>query len=84
MNHTTIETATYWERLKALPSASIPDDLSEIDADFCYYSLEQYAHTLSEDTELDRLPWEILRGFAYDLRDLWHTARAEAAQFAQG
>ena len=84
---TTIDTVPFWEILCGLPCASIPDDLSEIDADWCFYSLEEHACKLSDEImadNLDLIPWQTLRDFAYDLRDLWHTARAEAAEFTRG
>lgn len=87
MNQSTIDTAPLWKILDDLPWSAIPDDLSEIDESWCFYRLEDQVDHLDDDelaNILDRITWQILHNFAYDLRDIWHTARVENAEFLRG
>ena len=70
-----------WDALNGLGWSKIPSDLTEIDAAWCSLRLLE----LDTDGELSDLlqlaTWEDLNGFAWDLRDAWHTARCEAREF---
>lgn len=76
----TIDTTPLWEVLRDLPFGDIPEDLTEIDGEWCYSMLCDYcAGELWElASELTRSELDLL---AFDLRDQWHTAICERMEW---
>ncbi|MGA0200800.1 MAG: hypothetical protein ACO3NK_17085 [Prochlorotrichaceae cyanobacterium] len=72
-----------WDVLDGLGWHDIPEDLSEIDENWCFNRVVEYCAGELEELAYDA-SWEFWAGCAYDLRDLWHTARAENAEFRRG
>ena len=78
-----VDLTPLWEALESLGWYEIPSDLTEIDANWCWAYLS--SHVDDEIAELVELAdWQTMHDFAYDLRDSWHTARAEDAEFRRG
>jgi hypothetical protein len=69
-----------WDALYNLGWSEVPTDLTEIDASWCYFALSELGQDEIDDL-LQLAPWDVMNGFAYDLRDAWHTARCEAMEF---
>jgi hypothetical protein len=69
-----------WDYLNNLGTFSIPEDLSEIDATWVYYMLDDCGEPEVEEA-VEALGWADLVSLASDLRDAWHTARCEAMEW---
>ena len=69
-----------WEFLDNLGPCSIPEDLSEIDATWIFYTLSESGEAGVEEAALN-LDRATLNGLAFDLRDIWHTARCEQLEW---
>ena len=75
-----VDLSPLWAHLDDLPSCEIPSDLTEIDGPWVYYVLyevdcEQIEEALLHTSRKD------MEGLAYDLRDKWHTAICERAEW---
>jgi hypothetical protein len=76
----TIKFEPLWAVLKDIGWMSIPVDLSEIDAAWCYFALADQGW---EETDylLGLCPHDIMDTFAHDLRALWSDAMCPAFEW---
>ena len=72
-----------WDVLENLSWNEIPTDLTEIDENWCYNRILEYCAGELEEM-LERASYENMACMASDLRDIWHDARAEDAQYLSG
>ncbi len=77
---TAVDLSPLWAHLDDLSDFDIPSDLTEIDAAWVFSVLDDVDSECIQEG-LQCVTYEILNLFAYDLRDLWHTARCEQAEW---